>query len=262
MQRQRLPARLRLTSCDACQLTRLQECGHREQHARRAEAALQRRVTRERVLQPFELGRSASPSMVSTSRPLGVSRRGSSRRNRLFVEQHRAGAPDLDVAGAFRTGQPQPVAQVLQQQLLRPDRSRHDLARSHWSSSLMPAASPRRRRRAALAHARRPSTPRRIASRYLSASMPSASHRDGPEQSPSVRRDRLELGGALEGRGAERRPGDVLAGHEARRGWQSRHGPVRTQRRRHRPPLVGVEDQLGRAPSTRPRRRRRARRRA
>ena len=56
MQRQRLPARLRLTLGLARQLARLEQRRDREQHPRRAEAALERRVARERLLEPREPG--------------------------------------------------------------------------------------------------------------------------------------------------------------------------------------------------------------
>ncbi len=73
--------------------------------------------------------------------------------------------------------------------------------------------------------------------------------------------DRLQLRRALERRGRKRRPGHVLARHEhAVIAHQQR--PVRAERGRDGPPLLGVDDRARARPRRPARRRRRARRRA
>ena len=104
----------------ARQLARLQERGHRQQHPGRAEAALEGGVARERVLE------AANSSARRDPRPSGRRgpprpRRGSSRRTRAAVDEHRARAAHLHLAGALGAGQPEPVAEKVEQQLLRLD---------------------------------------------------------------------------------------------------------------------------------------------
>ena len=59
--------------------------------------------------------------MVVTSRPSVSTARKVQELTGSAVDEHGAGAADLDVAGALRAGEPQSVAQHVEQQLLRLD---------------------------------------------------------------------------------------------------------------------------------------------
>src|SRR5262245_58045409 len=95
-----------------------------EEHARRAEAALESRVARERVLEPGELLalREAFDRQDITAVRVGGQR--AARTHRSSVEKNRARSADLHLAGALRAGQAEPVAEQVEEQLTGLDRER------------------------------------------------------------------------------------------------------------------------------------------
>ena len=110
------------------QLAVLEQGADREQHPRRAEAALERGVAGERLLEPLELGPLGEPLDRRHLAPARVGGEVAARADRQAVDEHRARAADLDVARALRAGQPERVAEEVEQQLLRLDLA-HDRAR-------------------------------------------------------------------------------------------------------------------------------------
>src|SRR5581483_9888296 len=138
------------------QLAVLEQRADGEQHPGRAEAALERGMAGEGVLEPREL-RSLGEALDRRHLAAGgVDREVAARADRQAVDQHRARAADLDVAGALRPGQAERVAEEVEQQLLRLDLADDALA-VDATGELHRAL----RRRASPAAARRPSTPRR-----------------------------------------------------------------------------------------------------
>ena len=93
-------------------------------HGRRAEAALERRVARERLRDALERVALAEALDGGHLAPVGLGGEIGAGADRLAVHQHGAGAADLDVARALRTGEPQAVAQDVEQQLVRFDLDR------------------------------------------------------------------------------------------------------------------------------------------
>src|SRR5579872_2170608 len=93
------------------QLAGVAQALERQQQAGRAVAALQRRVAHEGVLELRELGglREALDGQHRASARLDGEV--GARAHRPAVDQHRARAADLDVAGALRAGQSEPLAQ-------------------------------------------------------------------------------------------------------------------------------------------------------
>ena len=183
-------------------------------HAGRAEAALERRVARERVLEPLELGPLAQDPRWSAPRGPPPRRRGRSRRHRPPVHEHRARAAHLDVARALGAGQPEPVAQEVEQQLLRLDLDDRRDRPLTCSSMLIVGGMP-----SLGARAPRPAGPRPPSTRR--GSDPGTCRRSiAPRDSAGwggaaqPRRDRLEPDRALQGDRAEHGPAHVLAGDD------------------------------------------------
>src|SRR5205085_6680028 len=85
----------------AVELARLEQRGDREQHPRRAEAALQSSVAREGLLEPLELGPLREPLDRQDVRAGGVRREEAAGADGLPVDEHGAGTAHLHVAGAL-----------------------------------------------------------------------------------------------------------------------------------------------------------------
>ena len=116
------PARLRRSAAWSARSPEREQAVHREQQPRRAEAALDGRVLGERLLEPRELGQLGEPLDRQHLAAVGVGRERAARAHRQAVEQHRARAAHLHLAGALRAGQPLVLAQEVEQQPVRLDR--------------------------------------------------------------------------------------------------------------------------------------------
>src|ERR1019366_7812874 len=135
------------------QLAGVAQALDRQQQTRRAIAALQRGVAYECRLELGELRRLCETldcqdlSTVRLDGEVGARAHGSA------IHEHRAAAAHLHVAGALRPGQAEPLAQEVQQELLRLDGGthlaavdgEHDLDPVHSCSPGMPNARPLRR---------------------------------------------------------------------------------------------------------------------
>ncbi len=195
-------------------------------------------------------GRSASPSIVSHLAALGVGREEAAGADRAPVDEHRAGAADLDVAGALRAGEPELVAQDVEQQLLRLDLA-DDGAPLTLSSSLTPAPSVARAH--AAPHATPPSTRRRSASLVLlgAQSARRRSARDRAASSPSVAAIAWSRTARSSVTAREHGPADVLADDDDAVVAQQDGPAVAERLARRRAPCVRVGDQLGVSSKTR-----------
>src|SRR6185312_9516219 len=101
----------------AAELAVLEQRVDGQEHARRAEAALQRGVAGEDVLHPGELR--LLGEALDRGHVLSVSIRGqvAARADGKPVDEDRAGAADLNVARALRPRQPERVSEQVEQQL-------------------------------------------------------------------------------------------------------------------------------------------------
>ena len=140
----------------AAELALLEQRVDGQEHAGRAEAALQRGVTGESVLQPGELRPFGEAFDRRHVLSVGIRGQVAARADGKPVHEHRACAAHLHVARALGAGQPERVPEEIEQQLLRREVA-DDLAAVDATGELHR----RLRRRARPDAARRPSTPRR-----------------------------------------------------------------------------------------------------
>ena len=154
-------------------------------------------------------GRSARPSIVVTLFPVGVGGEVAARADGEAVDQDGACAAHLHVARALGAGQPERVAEEVEQQLLRREVA-DDLAAVDATGELHRGL----RRRARPAAARRPSTRRRTRRGTSPAGAAARSSGADRAQLPERGGDRLQPCRALERDRCQHRPGNVLADGE------------------------------------------------
>ena len=121
MQRQRLPDSASRISSSLGLGHAVEQVGGRDDEARRAEAALHGAGLDERLLHRVQPSPSRQPLDRDDLVPVGLRGEHEARAHELAVEQHRARPALALLARVLRAGQPEPLAQRVEQALALPD---------------------------------------------------------------------------------------------------------------------------------------------